>query len=505
MKNFVFCVVAPALFSLLSCTSKDSINKEYDIIAETIQLNELDSEMATVRDYVPRYANIAHRGTTYWAPEETESSWRWARHMGTDYLEADIQCSKDKVLLAVHDNNFSRTTDIDTAFGANFLKLRRRFYGSFKNADGTQHFSNEDIEEQIHFDSLLGFERNARDYYYAEILMLDAGKWFNDANAERARKNFASDGLATHLTIKSKEDKIVYSNGQYVSALRDLLAFASGQILKRDKDGRRVLGYEIKEEFHNMTLRQIRERPLEKRGTNLDGKHYDSNSRYMDFVSYDFENAYCNDTIACENLPGVYIEFKESSLQPLDIVALTYLLLDFEGWNIITKPSMEKDFFKSGNVNVGKTNGKVILQTFRLEALEMVENVFKGKIPMCYLIDDEPPVDWDPSHYFDDPQSATLVIDYAVKHKCHIIGPSIDGEPNNYPNRCHPWQQTLIHRAGMLLHAWSIDSKHQMMEGMDAMFTNRTDLTLEWLIKHNLRPKELTVPSAEALLDKLGY
>ena len=47
--------------------------------------------MAVVRDYVPLYAVIAHRGFTYWAPEETESAWRWAREMGVDYLESDLQ------------------------------------------------------------------------------------------------------------------------------------------------------------------------------------------------------------------------------------------------------------------------------------------------------------------------------------------------------------------------------------------------------------------------------
>jgi glycerophosphoryl diester phosphodiesterase len=30
---------------------------------------------------VPTHAVIAHRGTTYWAPEETEVAYRWARNI----------------------------------------------------------------------------------------------------------------------------------------------------------------------------------------------------------------------------------------------------------------------------------------------------------------------------------------------------------------------------------------------------------------------------------------
>lgn len=45
----------------------------------------------------------------------------------------------------------------------------------------------------------------------------------------------------------------------------------------------------------------------------------------------------------------------------------------------------------------------------------------------------------------------------------------------------------------------------QMKNTMDAMFTNRTDLTLGWLIENKLRPDYFIVPSAEDVLLKLGY
>lgn len=500
-------IFAFSLILAAACAQKpEDTNAEYGRIADTVSIRCLSGEMAQVRDYVPLHANIAHRGTTYWAPEETESSWRWARHMGTDYLEADLQCSKDAIILAVHDNVFSRTTDIDQVFGDAFPSaVRRVFYKSFRDADGTQHFADKDIEDQVRADSLLGVARNARDYYYAEILMLDAGKWFNAANPDRAREAFASDGKALDRTLAAGPHGVVYSNGQYVSALSDLIAFASGKVLNRDSEGRRILGYKIKPEFEGMTLQQIRERSSLQRGTMLGGNHYEADSRYMDFVEYDFAHAYRDDDIVCPNRPGIYIEFKQSTLQPLDIEARTYALLDAQGWNIITQPSEDKEFYKDGTVNVGNTNGKVILQTFRLEAVERVETVFAGRIPMCYLIDDEPPSDWDPDNYFDDPYNAAKVIDYAIDHKCHIIGPSVDGEPNNYPNRCHEWQETLIRRAGMLNHPWSIDTPGQMKPTMDAMFTNRTDMTLKWLADNGFRPSQPDVQPAAGVLERLGY
>ena len=93
----------------------------------------LSPEMATVRDYVPRYAVMAHRGSTYWAPEETESAWRWAREMGADYLESDLQCTKDGVILANHDDNLTRTTDIEEVFGNCEITERDKGYWVLKN------------------------------------------------------------------------------------------------------------------------------------------------------------------------------------------------------------------------------------------------------------------------------------------------------------------------------------------------------------------------------------
>ena len=77
LKKIVIPVFVVFLVCTLSCetTAVDS-HEKYNIIADTIRVSSLGKQTAIVKDYVPRYSNIAHRGTTYWAPEETESSWR---------------------------------------------------------------------------------------------------------------------------------------------------------------------------------------------------------------------------------------------------------------------------------------------------------------------------------------------------------------------------------------------------------------------------------------------
>lgn len=54
---------------------------------------------------------IGHRGAMGYAPEHTLESFRLAVEMGVDYLEFDVQMTKDGVLVAIHDTDVSRTTN----------------------------------------------------------------------------------------------------------------------------------------------------------------------------------------------------------------------------------------------------------------------------------------------------------------------------------------------------------------------------------------------------------
>jgi glycerophosphoryl diester phosphodiesterase len=316
----------------------------------------------------------------------------------------------------------------------------------------------------------------ASSYYYAELLMLDAGAWFNAANTERARPS--------------------YAGSQYVSALQDQIAYAEGKRLRRDEEGRRVLPYRLRSSCEGKTLAEIRADAAE-------------GGKYMEMVDYDFSAAYEADPADSGHRPGIYIEFKEPEVNPEDMEQRVYDILDATGWNIITSPATEKEFYKDGKVQVGKTAGKVILQTFSPASLCRANAIFKGELPMCFLL--WPPCPEEiPGGDLNTPEGFRAILDWAKKNGASISGPSISGAPNNYSELNNGWQARLVRAAGMLNHPYSFDSEEQMQEQAsraDGFFTNRSELTLQYLLDKGLRspssPK--SVPDAEATLVRLGY
>ena len=55
---------------------------------------------------------IAHRGASAHNPENTIRAYRQAIQMGADYIEGDLEVTKDGVLVARHDRDLATTTDI---------------------------------------------------------------------------------------------------------------------------------------------------------------------------------------------------------------------------------------------------------------------------------------------------------------------------------------------------------------------------------------------------------
>lgn len=528
-------------WALLSCSDEQQFTNE-NTDAKKIDVATISDEMAVVRDYVPLYTVIAHRGSTFWAPEETEAAWRWAREIGADYLESDLQATKDGVILANHDENLKRTTDIANVFSEYVPSTRKDFYRSFVDEDGNQIFSEEDIAAQYNRDVNDFRPYYTMSYYYAELLMLDAGDWFNQDSPDQARESFSA-STGTH---------------QYVSAIQDQIAYAEGKMLKRDDDGERVLTYSIKDKYKGMTLEEIYNSEKVTTKCDDDGVTYSYAAKYMDFVEYDFDNAYEDDPQDTGNRPGIYVEFKESWLNPKDMEVRLYNILDECGWNIVTAPeSTSTPFYVDGLVNVGNTNGKVILQTFSFDALYRSYQVFEGKVPMCYLL-------WEGDYATDltytTPTGYADFIEYSLAHGAHILGPSIEGTPNDYPDMDEPWQAYMIRKAGMLNHPYSFDTYAQMAQyfGLynygcetefddllrltipatdyttfsgstslpvyaDGAFTNRSELTLRYMIENGFRcnaalpnpfhsgqtydnsDAPCEVEDAEELLERLGY
>ena len=59
---------------------------------------------------------LAHRGASGYLPEHTLAGYELAVKLGADYIEPDLQLSKDGVLVAMHDDTLTRTTDAQTLF-----------------------------------------------------------------------------------------------------------------------------------------------------------------------------------------------------------------------------------------------------------------------------------------------------------------------------------------------------------------------------------------------------
>jgi glycerophosphoryl diester phosphodiesterase len=61
---------------------------------------------------------IAHRGASGYQPEHTLAAYELAVKMGADYIEPDLQLTRDGQLVAMHDTSLARTTDVEARLGA---------------------------------------------------------------------------------------------------------------------------------------------------------------------------------------------------------------------------------------------------------------------------------------------------------------------------------------------------------------------------------------------------
>ncbi|UXR78846.1 MULTISPECIES: glycerophosphodiester phosphodiesterase [unclassified Staphylococcus] len=106
------------------------------------------------------HVNIGHRGASGYAPEHTFSAYDKSLHeMGADYLEIDLQVTKDGHLVAMHDETVDRTT----------------------NGSG-----------------------RVSEYTLNELKQLDAGSWFNTAHPNLQNQNYVGQKVPTLDEIFSR-------------------------------------------------------------------------------------------------------------------------------------------------------------------------------------------------------------------------------------------------------------------------------------------------------------
>ena len=97
--------------------------------------------------------SIAHRGASSYAPEHTAAAYKLAIVQGADYVEQDLQVTKDGQLVCLHDLTLERTTNVKEVFPGRARTAQR---------EGR---------------SLTGW--HVSDFTLAEIQQLDAGSWFD--------------------------------------------------------------------------------------------------------------------------------------------------------------------------------------------------------------------------------------------------------------------------------------------------------------------------------------
>jgi glycerophosphoryl diester phosphodiesterase len=79
---------------------------------------------------------IGHRGASAYAPEHTIASYEMATQLGADYIEIDLQMTKDGKLAAMHDQTVDRTTDRSGAVQSYTLEeLQQLDAGSWFNLE----------------------------------------------------------------------------------------------------------------------------------------------------------------------------------------------------------------------------------------------------------------------------------------------------------------------------------------------------------------------------------
>ncbi len=83
-------------------------------------------------EYVRTIEITAHRGASVYYPENTMAAFVGATNMGTDWIELDVQQTKDKKLIVLHDTNLKRTTGLNkNTWELNYDEIEALDAGSF--------------------------------------------------------------------------------------------------------------------------------------------------------------------------------------------------------------------------------------------------------------------------------------------------------------------------------------------------------------------------------------
>lgn len=129
--------------------------------------NQAFAEKPTVGER-KQVENVAHRGAAGYAPENTIVAYDLAVDMKADYIEIDVQRSKDGELVSIHDTTVDRTTDGTGKVGDLTLEqLKSLDAGSWKGEQftGEQIPTFEEILDRYHGKVGILIELKAPEHY----------------------------------------------------------------------------------------------------------------------------------------------------------------------------------------------------------------------------------------------------------------------------------------------------------------------------------------------------
>jgi glycerophosphoryl diester phosphodiesterase len=120
---------------------------------------------------------IAHRGASGEAPENTLAAFRRAAEAGAQFIETDLQLSRDAQLVALHDDMLDRTTNSHGPVSAKKLEELRQldagswFSGKGFSSDGSRGAPKESFAGQLipTLDEILAFARERDIGLYLEM------------------------------------------------------------------------------------------------------------------------------------------------------------------------------------------------------------------------------------------------------------------------------------------------------------------------------------------------
>jgi glycerophosphoryl diester phosphodiesterase len=137
--------------------------------------------------------NIAHRGARAFAPENTLAAFQKSKNLGCQMFEMDVRMSKDGELVAHHDEQLTRCTDVKTKFPD-----RSTYY--------------------------------VADFTYDELSILDAGSWYIEqislpcSQRQEFLQTLTDEELARFV---SQQDRELYASGKIrLPTLKQTLEFA---------------------------------------------------------------------------------------------------------------------------------------------------------------------------------------------------------------------------------------------------------------------------------------